>query len=460
VSSVDDSPENPDRPTGFWPLERVVVRGLLGNPRELVLELEPDITVLTGENGSGKSTLLRAINLAGTGDWYSFSSLPLEFMTLVFSGGYELQIDNQFEPPTLQGGRHDPWTPPELEPDEPGGERPTLSAESELEWLRLEEERYLSREFAESEEFRNRLAHRQTGQQRRGVEGDPVELDRPEWVKEFEQGVRIAFVTTRRLEDVRRLRYPGRVRTFKADQPRSRIELLSDSLIKTARAEIIRFTEASNKADRDFPQKVVKAMEIPGPISPESLELEVESLEGEVRELAASLSRVGLLPGARDEVLATEARGKSDAVLLFLREFYSDRLSRLLELDELKRVLEVFSAFAADRFSGKQVSVSASEGLVVTLDSGNRIEPHKLSSGEQQLIVIAYQLLFRTKPGSVVLIDEPELSLHVSWLRGLIEAFREIGEIRQLQYLIATHSPSLVAGHDERERSLDLLMSS
>jgi len=38
-----------------------------------------------------------------------------------------------------------------------------------------------------------------------------------------------------------------------------------------------------------------------------------------------------------------------------------------------------------------------------------------LSSGEQQEVVMLYELLFCVQPGTLVLIDEPELSLHVVW---------------------------------------------
>ena len=46
------------------------------------------------------------------------------------------------------------------------------------------------------------------------------------------------------------------------------------------------------------------------------------------------------------------------------------------------------------------------------LDSGQVIRPSQLSSGEQQLLALAYELLFGSEPETAVLLDEPELSLH------------------------------------------------
>jgi predicted ATPase len=54
------------------------------------------------------------------------------------------------------------------------------------------------------------------------------------------------------------------------------------------------------------------------------------------------------------------------------------------------------------------------------------------------------------------LLDEPELSLHVAWLKGLMSAFLDMGANRGLQFLVATHSPSVLGGHRDLERSLDV----
>ncbi|MEX0973277.1 MAG: AAA family ATPase [Solirubrobacterales bacterium] len=122
----------------------------------------------------------------------------------------------------------------------------------------------------------------------------------------------------------------------------------------------------------------------------------------------------------------------------------------------LRTDLELFSSFLNERFSNKRVVLSQSVGIAVELDSGEVIKPRDLSSGEQQLLALAFELLFESSQETVVLLDEPELSLHVAWLQGLLGAFNEIGDSRGLQFLIATHSPSVLRGHQARERSLDI----
>ena len=46
----------------------------------------------------------------------------------------------------------------------------------------------------------------------------------------------------------------------------------------------------------------------------------------------------------------------------------------------------------------------------------------------------------------MILIDEPELSLHVSWQINFIEDLERILRLRRLKVLIATHSPQII--HD------------
>ncbi|MBI3764084.1 MAG: AAA family ATPase, partial [Chloroflexi bacterium] len=46
----------------------------------------------------------------------------------------------------------------------------------------------------------------------------------------------------------------------------------------------------------------------------------------------------------------------------------------------------------------------------------------------------------RIVPGSVILIDEPEISLHPTWQRGLVAALDKIIEQYDAQVIMATHS--------------------
>ena len=82
--------------------------------------------------------------------------------------------------------------------------------------------------------------------------------------------------------------------------------------------------------------------------------------------------------------------------------------------------------------------------FVFIIKDETTLPPEKLSSGEQHELVLLYELLFKVKPGSLILIDEPELSLHIAWQLEFLEDLQEITQLADLDVLIATHSPQII----------------
>ena len=80
-------------------------------------------------------------------------------------------------------------------------------------------------------------------------------------------------------------------------------------------------------------------------------------------------------------------------------------------------------------------------------DDGKEIPLSALSSGEQHLLVLYCELLFEVDPDTLVMIDEPELSMNVVWQRNFLKDLQRIIELRKFDVLIATHSPQVI--HDK-----------
>jgi len=55
-----------------------------------------------------------------------------------------------------------------------------------------------------------------------------------------------------------------------------------------------------------------------------------------------------------------------------------------------------------------------------------------------------YNLLFEVRPGTLVLLDEPELSLHVAWAKHFIKDLQRIVVLSDIDVVVATHSPDLI----------------
>ena len=71
------------------------------------------------------------------------------------------------------------------------------------------------------------------------------------------------------------------------------------------------------------------------------------------------------------------------------------------------------------------------------------IEPENLSSGEQHISVLAYELLFKAQDFTLVLIDEPEISFHLMWQMKFLKNLQSIMDLRKIQCIVATHSPQI-----------------
>jgi predicted ATPase len=69
-----------------------------------------------------------------------------------------------------------------------------------------------------------------------------------------------------------------------------------------------------------------------------------------------------------------------------------------------------------------------------------------MSSGERQLLTMLYAVN-RMSGNSAVLIDEPEISLHIDWQEDLLEKMME--QLGERQIIVCTHSPSIAADFDE-----------
>jgi predicted ATPase len=94
-----------------------------------------------------------------------------------------------------------------------------------------------------------------------------------------------------------------------------------------------------------------------------------------------------------------------------------------------------------DMFSGNKSLIFSDTGIEVKTKDRHRIGLHSLSSGEKQAIFIFIETLLINQ--SALMIDEPEISMHVDWQRKLLSSMQLLNPNAQL--IFATHSPEIMA---------------
>lgn len=90
--------------------------------------------------------------------------------------------------------------------------------------------------------------------------------------------------------------------------------------------------------------------------------------------------------------------------------------------------------------TGKKIDRRSNEILFIQGDV--HLTPYQLSSGEKQMLVILLTVLVENGEHYALLMDEPEISLHVEWQQRLISLIRSLNPNTQI--ILSTHSPALV----------------
>ena len=106
-----------------------------------------------------------------------------------------------------------------------------------------------------------------------------------------------------------------------------------------------------------------------------------------------------------------------------------------------REINEIFEILDLDiKISG--ISKNAKSIPIFTNSAGDKFDINELSSGEKQLFLRTLAIKMLNPENSIILIDEPELSLHPKWQQKIVDVYRKIGKNNQI--IIATHSPHIL----------------
>lgn len=109
---------------------------------------------------------------------------------------------------------------------------------------------------------------------------------------------------------------------------------------------------------------------------------------------------------------------------------------------ELTKPKKIFQDLIDELFAPTAKTIVRSRNEIFFSQYGEEITPYMLSSGEKQLLVIMLTaLVMENRPG-VLLMDEPEVSLHIEWQQRLITLIRTLNP--NVQIILCTHSPAII----------------
>ena len=142
--------------------------------------------------------------------------------------------------------------------------------------------------------------------------------------------------------------------------------------------------------------------------------------------------------------------------LRIMRSFLRELRNLLMNIAGTMAPLEAFERSVNQFLEGKRISltdVSYEDGILrhgrgrVILDDDRRIKLSQLSSGERHVLSLLSCAENHPGDGSLLIIDEPEISLHVDWQRRILPEI--IARLAAAQVVVATHSPGVASSRQE-----------
>ncbi|NVD71169.1 AAA family ATPase [Duganella sp. BJB1802] len=218
-----------------------------------------------------------------------------------------------------------------------------------------------------------------------------------------------------------------------------RVEQYSKDIVQRIKAALGNYARSSQERDRTFPERLVRFIRDGNrPLPEKEIVRLMEELETKRQRLISFGfldSEVGLHGLTEDDV-----RRAAEALTIYV----DDVKLKLAVFDDLADRVGRLMDIVNDRFKYKTLTLQREYGFRLRSTAGEPVKIEELSSGEQHELVVLYELLFRAPKNGLVLVDEPEISLHVAWQSRFLKDLMGILALTDSYGIVATHSPVII----------------
>lgn len=200
----------------------------------------------------------------------------------------------------------------------------------------------------------------------------------------------------------------------------------------------------SQKLDATFPIRLFERLEQQKRFSSENIQARLNGIQDKRRHYM----RHGLIQAENDLMPEKSTSLYSSNEYLGVLDLYiEDALGKLSPFQILHQKIDLFESILHEKILAfKKVMIDRDNGFYFESLNGDIIDRNMLSSGEQNQIVLLFNLIFDLVSQKVILIDEPEISLHVAWQQTFLDSLKKIQKINEYEkVIIATHSPQVIS---------------
>lgn len=171
----------------------------------------------------------------------------------------------------------------------------------------------------------------------------------------------------------------------------------------------------------------------------EKLETLIDSIKPQEKEKTTSVSIEWLINRAQVDKLAK---------LVEIIDDYNNKTNKAFK--PINKFIQIINSFIKD--TGKKIYIDQVGHLFIKRPNGRDVYIDALSSGERQIVILFANVMFNRFTSesheNILIIDEPELSLHIKWQEIFIETLLTASE--KTQFILATHSPDIVGDYKNK----------
>ncbi|MCQ3814988.1 MAG: AAA family ATPase [Acidimicrobiaceae bacterium] len=434
---------------------QITVNGLLGR-FDHSIEFNPTwrLLILHGPNGVGKTHLLELIHAVFSQRYGRLARIPFRSVEFTFDDNCKIEIsrnsaehsplplEHPYELRKVHESTAELFLNLTVPAAEPIKHQFTLS-------LRAEDRRLFSRlerEYPVEQIGYDLWIDHGTGEQLESYEIlerygashmiEPNFSDMPLEMTEVFEGQNVHLIDTQRLlNPSRRGRRHRRGYGFR----QSTVVTYAEDLSRRLGEALASNSRTSQQLDRSFPERLFRD------IPTTETEHQLRETYAQQLELRSRLADVAILDSSTD--LELPINELADWQRKVLATYLEDAAAKLQTFQPLLDKLELLRDIVNKRFLFKNLHFDREKGFAISDENTDAsLDPKLLSSGEQHELILMYDLLMNVKEGALVLIDEPEISLHVAWQKAFLDDLDRVASLTTLRFIIATHSPQIIGG--------------
>lgn len=237
------------------------------------------------------------------------------------------------------------------------------------------------------------------------------------------------------------------------------VELVLTKEYENGEKQRIKINSSSTKNISDLQSILICTFDI----SPSVSTVDESYLDTKLRHL---IEDFGMFQRSLTQIIAKETENEtrlSNAILSNIASATPEKLNEFKELsiiiDEVtKRINKPLTQFKniLDKYfqttNKKIITDDEKASLLIIMENNgleNEIDVKHLSSGEKQLLIIFLTVILQRDNPFILLMDEPETSLHVEWQSTIIDSIYKIKS--NIQIIVATHNPLMTLNRNQNE---------